>query len=87
MGVYGFHSQWSFTMEFDLGGEVGLGGWFITGVEGRSWLGGVYFGVFYGCSAYIRHLCLVVSELPVSVHLVQELCNIPNHLELKIVIK
>jgi hypothetical protein len=37
----------------------------------RSLLGGVSFGFVHWCSAYIRHLCYVVSLLPVSVRLVQ----------------
>jgi hypothetical protein len=43
--------------------------------EIRIWhlLGGVSFGFVHWCSAYIRHLCYVVSLLPVSVRLVQRL--------------
>jgi len=36
-------------LEFDLG-EVGFCGCFLIGVEGRSWLDVLCFGVFYGVS-------------------------------------
>jgi len=45
----------------------------LMGVEGRAWLGvmcrGVFYGVYFRCSANIRHLSFVFSELPVSVRL------------------
>lgn len=67
----GFHFQWC----SHLGGEVGLEGYFLMSVEGRSWLGGVCFSVFYDVSFnyffYIRHLCFIVFRLSISVHLVQ----------------
>jgi hypothetical protein len=34
-------------------------------------LGSVCFGIFHWCSVYMRHLCLVVSLLPIFVRLVR----------------
>lgn len=62
--------QWN----FDLGGDVGVCGCLLVmGVEGRSWLGGVCFGVFFWyffcmfrlyttplfCSFWMTDVCLV----------------------------
>jgi hypothetical protein len=41
------------------------------GIRIFNLLGGVSFGFVHWCSAYIRHICYVVSLLPVSVRLVQ----------------
>lgn len=52
---------WLFAMEFRF--RLWCWRWwlFILGVDGWSWLGGVcfvvFFGVSFGCSAYIRRLC------------------------------
>jgi hypothetical protein len=40
-------------------------------LEGGPRLCGVWFDVYFLCSAYIRHLCYVISFSPVSVLLEQ----------------
>jgi len=71
--VYNF--QWLFAMEFRFRRRCWCWWLCVRGVEGRSWLGGVcfgvFFGVYFGCSAYIRHLCFVIYGWPVFVRLVQ----------------
>jgi len=49
-----------------------LGGVVLMGIEGRSWLivgcMGVFYGVYFRCSAYIRRI-FIVSKSPVFVRL------------------